>query len=153
MAEGRARTRKVAEPCAGAVCRAPAPWIVYAQEDVAAGAAGRLLLDARAPERYRGDAEPIDPRAGHIPGAKSAPFSANLTAAPIPVFLPPAALRKKYAALGADATPPVVYCGSGVTACHDLLALHARACRRALRGLVERVERRPGGPVATGATP
>ena len=80
-----------------------------------------LILDARAAERYRGDAEPVDPRAGHIPGAKSAPFSGNLTPGPIPVFLPPAALRERYAALGAErvaadrllrvrASPPATTC-------------------------------------------
>jgi len=83
------------------------------------------LLDARAAERYRGEVEPVDPRPGHIPGARSAPFGANLTSGDVPVFLPPAALRARYAALGAESAEPVVYCGSGVTACHDLLALAA----------------------------
>lgn len=83
-----------------------------------------LLLDARAPERYRGEKEPIDPRAGHIPGARNAPFADNLTADALPVFRRPAELRERFAALGAADSVPVVYCGSGVTACHDLLALH-----------------------------
>jgi thiosulfate/3-mercaptopyruvate sulfurtransferase len=90
-----------------------------------------LLLDARAAERYEGKVEPVDARPGHIPGAKSAPFTANLTR-PSGPFRPPADLARHYAALGADAkTPIVAYCGSGVTACHDLLALsiagHAHA--------------------------
>jgi thiosulfate/3-mercaptopyruvate sulfurtransferase len=93
-----------------------------------AGMLGRppetLVLDARAGERYRGEVEPIDPRAGHIPGARSAPFTANLTPGLLPVFRPPAELRAHYASLGAEGGEPVVYCGSGVTACHDLLALH-----------------------------
>jgi len=84
----------------------------------------RLLLDARAGERYRGDTEPIDPRKGHVPGAKSAPWTGNLTSDPVPVFLPPTALRRRYEALGAGREEPIVYCGSGVNACHDLLALH-----------------------------
>lgn len=84
----------------------------------------RPVLDARAPERYRGETEPIDPRAGHIPGARNAPFSGNLTAGPQPIFRPPPELRKLYAELGAEGAAPIVYCGSGVTACHDLLALH-----------------------------
>ena len=84
----------------------------------------RLLLDARVPERYRGESEPIDPRAGHVPGALNAPFSGNLTSDAVPVFLPASALRERYAALGADRAEPIVYCGSGVTACHDLFALH-----------------------------
>ncbi len=83
-----------------------------------------LVLDARAAPRYRGEVEPIDPRAGHIPGALSAPFSDNLTDGPQPVFRSPEELRRRYAALGAEQRPPIVYCGSGVTACHDLLALH-----------------------------
>lgn len=98
-------------------------WVV-GKDEMAAPDPDRLVLDARAPERYRGEVEPIDPRAGHIPGARSAPFSGNLTSGPLPVFLPPSVLRARYAALGADARSPVAYCGSGVTACHDLLALH-----------------------------
>jgi thiosulfate/3-mercaptopyruvate sulfurtransferase len=82
----------------------------------------RLVLDARAGERYRGETEPIDPRAGHVPGARSAPYTENL--APDGTFRPAHELRARYAALGADREEPVVYCGSGVTACHDLLALH-----------------------------
>jgi thiosulfate/3-mercaptopyruvate sulfurtransferase len=80
-------------------------------------------LDARAPERYRGDTEPIDPRAGHIPGALNAPYTDNLTTGPVPVFLETARLKEMYAKLGSKSGSPVVYCGSGITACHDLLAL------------------------------
>jgi thiosulfate/3-mercaptopyruvate sulfurtransferase len=82
-----------------------------------------LLLDARAPERYEGKVEPIDARPGHIPGAKSAPFAANLAAAG-GAFLSKDELARNYRSLGVETTLPiVVYCGSGVTACHDLLAL------------------------------
>jgi thiosulfate/3-mercaptopyruvate sulfurtransferase len=91
--------------------------------------ASRLVLDARAPERYRGETEPLDPRAGHVPGARNAPFTGNLTGGQVPVFLPPAELRQRYAALGAAEREPVVYCGSGVTACHDLLALQVAGLR------------------------
>jgi thiosulfate/3-mercaptopyruvate sulfurtransferase len=80
-----------------------------------------LLLDARAAERYRGETEPVDPRAGHIPGAVSAPFAANL--APDGCFLPPDALRARYDSLGAGQRPVVAYCGSSLSATHDLLAL------------------------------
>jgi thiosulfate/3-mercaptopyruvate sulfurtransferase len=93
---------------------------------------GRLVLDARAPERHRGEKEPIDPRAGHVPGAKSAPWTGNLTSEPVPGFLPPAALRERYERLGAGREEPVVYCGSGVNACHDLLALHLAGLRGTL---------------------
>ena len=81
-----------------------------------------LLLDVRATERYRGEVEPIDPRAGHIPGAVSAPTTDNLD--PAGRLLPAAALARRFAGLGADPTTRVgVYCGSGVTAAHAALAL------------------------------
>jgi thiosulfate/3-mercaptopyruvate sulfurtransferase len=87
-----------------------------------------VLLDARAAERYRGEVEPIDPRAGHIPGALSAPTGANLD--PAGRFLPAADLRLRFEALGVTAADgaagPVqvgVYCGSGVTAAHEIAAL------------------------------
>ena len=99
------------------------PGFVLTKADVVARDQARPLLDARAAERYRGENEPIDPRAGHIPGARSAPFAANLAGKPA-VFRPSPELRERYAELGAEAAPPIVYCGSGVTACHDLLALH-----------------------------
>lgn len=82
-----------------------------------------LLLDARARERFEGKVEPIDARPGHIPGARSAPFAESLVA-PGGVFLPRETLEARFRALGAlDAKRVVCYCGSGVTACHDLLAL------------------------------
>jgi thiosulfate/3-mercaptopyruvate sulfurtransferase len=84
---------------------------------------GAIVLDARSRERYEGRVEPVDARPGHVPGARSAPFVDNLVA-PASVFLPTASLATRYASLGVtDAAPVVAYCGSGVTACHDLLAL------------------------------
>ena len=81
-----------------------------------------VLLDARAAERYRGEVEPIDPKAGHIPGATSAPTADNLT--PDGRFLPVEQLKARFAALGVDADSPVAaYCGSGVTAAHQIAAL------------------------------
>lgn len=79
-----------------------------------------VLLDARAGERFRGETEPMDPRAGHIPGAKSAPATGNVHQGS---FLDEAALRERFSALGALEGPVGVYCGSGVTACHNALAL------------------------------
>ncbi|HET9316175.1 MAG TPA: sulfurtransferase [Vicinamibacteria bacterium] len=100
------------------------PELLASKEELRVPSASRLVIDARAPERYRGETEPIDPRAGHVPGAVNAPYTGNLTSDERRVFLPAEALRARFAALGADRTEPIVYCGSGVTACHDILALH-----------------------------
>ncbi|AVP96131.1 sulfurtransferase [Ahniella affigens] len=82
-----------------------------------------LLIDARGAERYRGDVEPIDPVAGHIPGAINRPFTQNLDSEQR--FLPPAELRMQFQTLlGARSAEQVVHqCGSGITACHNLLAM------------------------------
>ena len=80
-----------------------------------------VVVDARAGERFRGEAEPIDPVAGHVPGADSAPWTDNLDPA-TGRFRSPAELRRRYEALGA-AAGAIAMCGSGVTACHDLLAM------------------------------
>lgn len=80
-----------------------------------------VLLDARAPERYRGELEPVDARPGHIPGAVNAPWADNLDGGR---FAGPEALRARYRKLGVrDGATVICYCGSGVTACHDVLAL------------------------------
>jgi thiosulfate/3-mercaptopyruvate sulfurtransferase len=110
------------EPASFTVRPWPADRLVDADGTADALRAGALVLDARSPERYRGDVEPIDARAGHVPGAVNAPFAANLDGNGR--FLDAAALAARYAALGAgDGREIVVYCGSGVSACHDLLAL------------------------------
>lgn len=80
-----------------------------------------IIFDARAAERYRGEVEPIDARAGHIPGARNAPWSENLADG---VFLNPRAMRARYRKLGVGESGTVICsCGSGVTACHTVLAL------------------------------
>jgi len=94
-----------------------------------------VLLDARAVPRYRGEVEPVDPVAGHIPTARSAPTDGNLR--PDGRFLPPAELRARFAALGAGAgggdpagaarQPVVTSCGSGTSACHHALAMRLAA--------------------------
>jgi len=89
-------------------------------DEVAGFTSYGTLLDARSSERFRGEVEPIDPVAGHIPGAVSAPTTENLD--PSGAFLPEAELRARFERLGV--LPSVaVYCGSGVTATHEALAL------------------------------
>ncbi|WP_309714030.1 sulfurtransferase [Pseudolysinimonas sp.] len=111
------------------------------------------LFDARAAERYRGDQEPIDPRAGHIPGAVSAPSAANLD--PDGRFLSPEQLRARFLELGADPGAPVAaYCGSGVVAAHEVLALTLSGFAPALYpGSWSQWSQHPDRPVATGPSP
>ncbi|MBO0805667.1 MAG: sulfurtransferase [Nocardiopsaceae bacterium] len=135
--------------------------------DAAAALAGTgLLLDARAGERYRGETEPADPVAGHIPGAISAPTAENVT--PGGTFRTPAELAARFAALGVpapgsgkagsaphgpDGAAPVVgaYCGSGVTAAHEVLALSLAGIPAALyAGSWSDWITDPSRPVATG---
>lgn len=136
----------------------PAPWPRAAVVD--ADEVQRILhrgehtvLDARATERYTGEAELIDPVAGHIPGAVSAPWSHNVDP-DTGRFLPAKELRRRYETLGA-AAGTVAYCGSGVTACHDLLAMRvagiggARLFETSWSGWV----RDPARAVATGSEP
>ena len=82
-----------------------------------------LVVDARSPERYRGEAEPIDPIAGRIPGSVNRPASQNL--GPESTFKSPAALREDFERLlaGTPSERVVQSCGSGVTACHNVLAM------------------------------
>lgn len=100
-------------------------------DEAAELAVSGLLLDARAGERYRGEVEPVDPRAGHVPGAVSAPTGENLAADG--TFLPPEVLRKRFEERGAgDAVRVGVYCGSGVTAAHQIAALEIAGFEAAL---------------------
>lgn len=111
-----------------------------------------VLLDARAGERYRGETEPIDPRPGHIPGALSAPTAANVGADGR--FLPAEALHERYAALGIDTGTTVgVYCGSGITASHEILALRIAGIDAALFPGSWSAWSNTDRPAATGATP
>lgn len=120
----------------------------------AAGWAGAgILLDARAAERYRGEFEPVDPRAGHIPGALSAPTTENLDEAGC--FLPAPELRRRFEDLGIREDIPVaVYCGSGVTAAHEVAALEIAGFRAALYpGSFSEWSNNPALPVETGTAP
>ncbi|POH59895.1 sulfurtransferase [Arthrobacter glacialis] len=117
--------------------------------DGAAGWEG-ILLDSRAGERYRGEVEPMDPRAGHIPGAVSAPTTENLAADK--TFLPADQLRARFAGLGvADGAAVAVYCGSGVTAAHQIAALEIAGFTAALYpGSWSAWSNQAGRPVETG---
>ena len=109
------------------------------------------LLDARAAERYAGLVEPVDPRAGHIPGAVSASTWDNLTEDGR--FLPDDALRARFASLAAG-RPVAVYCGSGVTAAHEVAALAVVGTEAALfPGSWSAWSNDPARPVATGDRP
>ena len=139
------------------VARPPTPTI--AASAIAAGIANPVaapafvLLDARARERYRGDVEPLDPVAGHIPGALNRPYSENLDTEGR--FKSQAALAHEFdAILGGKAPGDVVhYCGSGVTACHNLLAMtHAgRPGARLFPGSWSEWCADPDRPVARGS--
>ncbi len=111
------------------------------------------LLDARAAARYRGETEPVDRVAGHIPAAVSAPTSANVTADGR--LLRPEQLRERFAALGVRPGQPVgAYCGSGVTAAHEVLALELAGFPAALYvGSWSGWIADPGRPIATGPDP
>lgn len=112
-----------------------------------------LLLDARARERYTGEVEPFGPRAGHIPGAHSAPFADNLTADG--TLKTPAALKARFDALGVPQAQTVVcYCGSGVTATHNLFAMHLAGYDAKLYpGSWSDWSNNPDHAIATGDTP
>lgn len=111
-----------------------------------------LVFDARAAARYRGDEEPLDPRAGHIPGAVSAPTAENLT--PEGTFRPAAELRERFDTLGAGRAPVTVYCGSGVTATHQIAALAIAGYDATLYpGSWSEWSSDPQRPVATGSDP
>ncbi|RFS81650.1 sulfurtransferase [Actinomadura spongiicola] len=119
-------------------------------EGAAELATAGVLLDARAAERYRGDQEPVDPVAGHIPGARNAPTSGNVGVDGR--FLPSELLRERFAKLGVtDAVDVGAYCGSGVTAAHEILALHLAGIPAALYvGSWSNWVTDPSNPVATG---
>jgi thiosulfate/3-mercaptopyruvate sulfurtransferase len=96
--------------------------LVDADEAAVAGTdPNRVLIDSRNPDRYFGDNEPVDPQAGHIPGAINLPFGDNLTGDGW--FRTPQQLRAHFEQAGlVDGDVPVMYCGSGVSACNNLLA-------------------------------
>ncbi len=114
----------------------PAPWPRDAVVDATAvGDALRdataTVIDVRAAERYRGEVEPFDPVAGHIPGARSAPWTDSVDPA-TGRFLGPEAMRERWAKMGLDdADRAIAQCGSGLTACHAILSMRVAGLGRA----------------------
>lgn len=125
------------------------PGTVTADDVAAAIAARRTVVDSRAPERYRGEVEPLDPRPGHIPGAINVFHGANVGADGR--LLPADELQARFAAAGVG-DDPIVYCGSGVTACHNLLAMERAGIRgaRLYPGSWSEWSSDPARPAATG---
>ena len=122
--EGRAVTGEAPEPTpATFVVKNVAPTVNSVGVEASLSRHTLLLVDGRAPERFRGEVEPMDPVAGHIPGAVNRPASLNVTANG--VFKPAGSLRAEYQALlgGRPHSDVVHYCGSGVTSCHNILAM------------------------------
>ncbi len=130
----------------------PRPWPAERLADVEdALDPANVVLDARDAARFRGELEPVDPRAGHIPGARNLPVREHVDAAGR--LLPADVLRERFAAAGVTADSSVVsYCGSGVTACHNLLALeHAGFVPgRLYPGSWSQYSADPDRPIATG---
>lgn len=123
-----------------------------AQVIEALGLPGRLLIDARAPERFAGTVEPLDTVAGHVPGAVNHPFNLNL--ASDGHFLPPSEIKRRWQERLAGTAPhaAICMCGSGVTACHNLLAMELAGLHGAAlyAGSWSEWIRDPARPVARG---
>jgi thiosulfate/3-mercaptopyruvate sulfurtransferase len=158
VADGRPTTAEPAQPAAGDVVVRPGAMPVLHADDVAALARSGVLLDARAAPRYRGETEPVDPKAGHIPGARNLP--ATEITGPDGRVRAPAELAERFAARGAaGATPVAAYCGSGVNAAALVLAAEHAGLRSPddpvalFPGSWSQWSSDPSRPVATGVDP
>jgi thiosulfate/3-mercaptopyruvate sulfurtransferase len=155
--ESRPTTPDVPQPARGTFLGKPNPALLAELREVErlSRTRGALLVDARAGDRYRGETEPIDRVPGHIPGAINMPFGANV--GPDGRFLPPEALRRRFteALQAAPAGEPIHYCGSGVTACHNLLAMAVAGLPmgRLYVGSWSQWSKDPARQVATGSAP
>ncbi|HEY2203152.1 MAG TPA: rhodanese-like domain-containing protein, partial [Pseudonocardia sp.] len=127
VAAGLPVTTAVPEPAGGHVTPRPGSMPVLDADGARTLAGTGALLDARAPQRYRGEIEPLDPRAGHIPGARNAPFAEHVGADGR--WRAPADLAGHYRGLGAGSAEVGAYCGSGVTAASVVLALEHAGLR------------------------
>jgi thiosulfate/3-mercaptopyruvate sulfurtransferase len=146
------RTRAVPRPKSLAVSVDAAAWVSTDVVDELRQRPGNLLVDARGAERFAGRNETIDPIAGHVPGARNHPFHSNLGADG--KFLPAGELRERFTTLlgSMPASSLISMCGSGVTACHTLLALEYAgiAGARLYAGSWSEWIRDPRRPIATG---
>lgn len=141
----------VSAPEAGTVRVHPGSVLTLTADTAAEFATAGRLVDVRAPERFRGELEPIDPIAGHIPGAQNIPTTENVVSSG--EFAPLADLRARFAGIADSAAgqPIGVYCGSGVTAAHTALALHLVGLDSALYpGSWSEWITDPRRPIATG---
>jgi len=121
-AAGRSLSTEAVAPEPGDWVGVPGHLTAVDEEEASAVARRGVLIDVRAAERFRGEAEPLDPVAGHVPGAVNAPLSGNTDE--VGRFRSPAELRSRFEALGVqDGVLVAAYCGSGVTACQTILAL------------------------------
>ncbi|OGQ04078.1 MAG: hypothetical protein A3F82_07020 [Deltaproteobacteria bacterium RIFCSPLOWO2_12_FULL_44_12] len=123
--EGRPVTKEVPKIKARSFKASPHPdWVVNKEQvKKMIPCENCLLIDARSPERYRGEVEPIDKKAGHIPGAKNAPFANNVDPT-TKEFKNVEELKKQFETLGVKQAKEIIsYCGSGVTACHNIFVL------------------------------
>ncbi|MGH3520546.1 MAG: sulfurtransferase [Haloechinothrix sp.] len=153
--ERRPVTADVPEPALGDIVVDPGHLPVLDADDAERSARAGVLLDARAPERYAGAVEPVDPRAGHIPGAVNAPFAEHLGADRR--WRSPSELAARFAELGVTPGTPVgAYCGSGVTASSVVLALEVAGVGEPpalYAGSWSHWSRDPQRPAATGDQP
>jgi thiosulfate/3-mercaptopyruvate sulfurtransferase len=153
-AGGHPVTTEVPDPAPGDLTVRSGGMPVLDAEGAAGLAAHGVLIDARAPARYRGEVEPVDPVAGHIPGAVNLPPAEYLT--PAGRWRTDQEIRARFARLGVDGGRPVGgYCGSGVTAAQTVLALHraGRTDAALYVGSWSHWITDPGRPVATGEAP
>jgi thiosulfate/3-mercaptopyruvate sulfurtransferase len=150
LTAGHELSREVPVPDTGNFEPRPGAMRVIGPDEILQLPDAGILLDARAAPRYRGEAEPIDPVAGHIPGARNRPTTENLD--PDRRFLPATALRRAFTELGVtEGIAVAAYCGSGVAAAHEVLALELAGYPAALYpGSWSEWISDPARPVATG---
>lgn len=157
VAEGRVLSREIPVPAQAALAATPDNSLIWTSDDVLnrLGGPASALVDARAAERYRGDVEPIDPVAGHIPGALNRFYKANLNADL--TFRPAGELKREFQALLSDRAPEDVghQCGSGITACANVFAMEYAGLpgSRLYAGSWSEWIADPSRPVARGGQP